>query len=287
MGRFIRILISTIVCISVLISPTSYSVSASLRPTMEVHFLDVGQADCIFIQTSNNKTMLIDAGDDHDGQRVKKFLERKGIEKIDILVATHPHHDHIGGMDTILASFDVQTILMPNLHYHTKYYKELMRMVEQKKPKKVLAKEGVNLSLDWGIRIDVLAPPLKSQYKYINDYSAVLKLTHGTNTFLFAADAGIASEKQMLRRYPTLNADVLKVAHHGANTGTTAAFIDRVDPEYAVISVGRQNDYDYPSKKVLKRLKEKQIKVYRTDQSGTAIAFSDGKKIQFTTLGKS
>ncbi|WP_349409541.1 ComEC/Rec2 family competence protein [Pseudalkalibacillus sp. SCS-8] len=252
------------------------------KTNLEMHVIDVGQADSIYIETSNGKHVLIDSGDEHDGHKVVSYLQKRGIHQIDYLIATHPHHDHIGSMEDIFKAFEIETVYMPDVKYHTTYYKKLMKSISKSGVERKEAKAGVKVKLARNISMEFIAPG-KQHYKSLNDYSAVVRLEHGKKRFLLMADAGITSENELLKRIDQEKVDVLKVAHHGANTGTGHALLKKTDPDYAIISVGRKNKYGYPSKDVLKRLKAHDIRVFRTDKLGTIITKSDGKSVRFFT----
>ncbi|MDN4075821.1 ComEC/Rec2 family competence protein [Fictibacillus terranigra] len=251
---------------------------------LKVHFLDVGQADCILIQMPNGKNMLVDAGDENDGPEIIRYLQSQGVVDIDVLVATHPHHDHIGSMDDVIQNFNVKKIYMPNLPYDTAYYHDLFKIINEKNIPVERAKAGTKFRFGFSVKVDMLGPG-SSYYKYINDYSAVLRITHGKNRFLLMADAGMESEKELLSSKKDLKANVLKVGHHGANTGTAMPFLKAVRAKTAIISVGNNNPYHYPSKEVLYRLERLDMTIYRTDQLGVITAISNGNKITFRTNG--
>lgn len=248
---------------------------------LKIHFLDVGQADCILVEAPNGQTMLIDGGDEHDAEEIITYLKREGITHIDIVVASHPHHDHIGSLDDVIRAFPVSVLYMPNLPYDTKYYHDLFRVINEKQIPVDRAKAGVRFKMGFSVKVEMLAPK-GSYYKHINDYSAVIKIQHGKRNFLLMADAGAEEEKEILSR-SGVKADVVKIGHHGANTGTTMEFLKRVKAKVAVISVGKNNPYQFPSKEVLYRLNNRKMTIYRTDQLGAIIATSNGKKIIFRT----
>lgn len=272
------ILFAAVLCIS------PRKTEAAWFEPMKVHFLDVGQADCILVQMPNGKNMLVDAGDENDGPEIIRFLQSQGVVDIDVLVATHPHHDHIGSMDDVIRNFNVKKIYMPNLPYDTAYYHDLFKIINEKHIPVDRAKAGVKFRFGFSVKVDMLAPS-SSYYKYINDYSAVLKVTHGNNKFLLMADAGVQSEEELLASKTDVRADVLKVGHHGANTGTKMPFLKAVKAKTAIISVGHNNPYNYPSKEVLYRLNRLGMVIYRTDQLGVITAISNGKKVTFRTNG--
>jgi competence protein ComEC len=248
---------------------------------LTIHFIDVGQADCILIEAPNGQTMLIDGGDENDAEKIISYLKKAGITQLDIVVASHPHHDHIGSLDDVIRAFPVSVLYMPNLPYDTKYYHDLFRVINEKQIPVDRAKAGVAFKMGFSVKVEMLAPK-GSYYRHINDYSAVIKIKHGKKIFLLMADAGAEEEKEILSR-GNVRADVIKLGHHGANTGTTMEFLKKAKAKTAVISVGRNNPYRFPSKEVLHRLNNRKMTVYRTDQLGSIIATSNGKKIIFRT----
>jgi competence protein ComEC len=253
---------------------------------LKVHFIDVGQADCILIQSPAGKNMLIDAGNNGDGKKVVTYLKSQGVEKVDVLIGTHPHKDHIGGMDKVVKSFDIGSIYMPKVSTNTQTFEDLLKAINEKQLKVTTAKAGLNINFDSGIEAEMLAPN-STDYEDLNNYSAVIKLTFGNTSFLFAGDAENISEDEMLAKGYNLKADVLKVGHHGSSTSTSLPFLEAVAPKYAVISVGKDNDYNHPNAGTLSRLSDFGVKVYRTDKSGTIIITSDGTSISVSKKASS
>ena len=276
--KYVAILFSWLLLLSLL----PHNVTANPNEA-EIHFIDVGQADCILV-THGDKSMLIDAGDNGDGDTVTKYIKKLGIEKLNYVVATHPHHDHIGGMDELLKAFEVGEIIMPNVSYPTGHYKTLNRLIKKNEISVLYAEKGKKIKLG-DINVQILSPQKRAEYEDFNDYSAVLRLRHKQNTFLLMGDAGVEVEKNMMSsmKKKHLASDVLKLGHHGADSATSELFLKTVSPEAAVISVGRNNRYDFPDDSVLQRLKSQNIPILRTDQIGTLIAKSDGKHIVFHT----
>ncbi|HHV98151.1 MAG TPA: MBL fold metallo-hydrolase [Clostridiaceae bacterium] len=260
--------------------------SVNPKGTLKVHFIDVGQADSILIQMPDNKSMLIDAGNNNDGDDVVSYIKSQGISKIDILVGTHPHEDHIGGMDTVIKSLDVGKVYMPKVSHNTKTFEDVLLAVKSKGLKVSTAQAGVVLDAGSSVKAEMLAPNGNS-YKSLNNYSAVIKITFGNTSFLFTGDAEKESEIEMLEKGYNLKSTVLKVGHHGSTTSTSSEFLKAVAPVYAVISSGAGNDYGHPHQEILSRLAQANIKIYRTDESGTIIASSDGSTVSFDKAASS
>lgn len=246
---------------------------------LKVHFIDVGQADCILIQAPN-KTMLIDAGNNADSNLILSYLKNLKINKIDVLVGTHPHEDHIGSLDSVIDSFDIGAVYMPKISTNTKTFEDVLLSIQKKGLKVTTAKAGVVLDLGEGVKAEMFAPN-SDKYEEINEYSAVIKLTYGETSFLFTGDAETISEKEMTAKKYNLKADVLKVGHHGSTSSTSPVFLKAVSPKYAVISVGKDNQYGHPDSIIINRLNTFGVQIYRTDESGTIIVTTDGKNIAF------
>ncbi len=243
---------------------------------LEVHYIDVGQGDSILIHLSG-KTMLIDAG--NNAASIITYIKTLNIDKIDAIVATHPHADHIGGMAEIINEFVVDKIYMPKVAHTSKTYENLLLTIKNKNLKVNTAKAGTTIDLGNKIKIEVMAPNSEN-YNNLNDYSAVVKIEYENVSFLFAGDAEAISEKEMVEKYGNkLKANVLKVGHHGSTTSTTLNFLNTVSPEYAIISVGENNSYGHPNQETLDKLKN--IDVFRTDKLGTIVAKTDGQTINF------
>lgn len=244
---------------------------------LEVHFIDVGQADSILIKTSDGHSMLIDAGNNADDELVYSYLKNEGVKILDVVVGTHPHEDHIGGLDTVINNFNVNKVYMPKASNTTKTYEDVLLAIKNKGLKVTNPVVGSTFSLG-DAKFTILAPN-SSNYNELNNYSIVLKMEYGSTSFLFTGDAEDISEEEMINKGYDLSVDLLKVAHHGSESSTTESFLKAVSPKYAVIMVGKDNSYGHPHKKVLTRLKNHNIEVYRTDESGTIIATTDGNSV--------
>ena len=246
--------------------------------TLEVHFLDVGQGDATLIRCGE-AAMLIDAGNNSWGDDVRDYLEYQGIGDLDYVIGTHPDADHIGGLDVVMEAFDCGTVIMPDYEKDTQTYTDVTDVMEEKGYELTLPQVGMVYEL--GEAAFTIVAPNGEYGDNANDYSVGILLEHGENRFLFTGDAEEDSEADMLDNGIDLSADVLKAAHHGSRTANTEAFLERVNPEYVVISCGEGNSYGHPHAEVLNRLREMGIKVFRTDEEGTVVATSDGAGITF------
>jgi len=246
-----------------------------------IHYLDLGQADSILLELPNNEIMLIDAGNNSDGQKLVNYLREQGIDTIDYLIGTHPHADHIGGLDDVIENFVIGRIYMPEVIHTTKTFEDVLLAVQRKGKKITPARTGVSIIDDPVLQIYFLSP-INNNYKDLNHYSAVVKVDFLDKSFLFTGDAEKINEEEMIEKYGVrLKSHILKVGHHGSNTSTSEEFIEKVVPDYAVISVGKDNSYGHPSALVIQRLQNHGVKIYRTDLQGTIIARSDGQQILF------
>ena len=250
-------------------------VSSLDNPYIEVHFLDVGQGDSIFIEINNSKTMLIDASTSSYGNFIIDYINSLGYDRIDYLIATHPHADHIGSMQDIVLEYDIGDIYMPKVSTNTKTYENLLTAIDDKNLTIKKAYKGVKIIDEDELDVSILSPT-KDEYDNLNNYSAVLKLTYKNVSYLFMGDSEEEVEENIS---DDVKADVIKIAHHGSNSSSSLEFLKKVSPTYAVISVGEDNSYNHPHKEVLDRLEEIGSTVYRTDLDGNIIISTDGNKI--------
>lgn len=249
---------------------------------LKIHFINVGHGDSILVQAPNGKNMLIDAGDNDKGREVVSYLRSQGVSKIDVLVGTHPHNDHIGGIDTVIYNLPVEKFYMPSKSSTLQAYEDVEKAAQSKSLTISSVYRGMKIDLDSSVDVQVLAP-CSYNYDDTNDYSIVLRLTYGNNSFLLTGDAGFKSEDEMVGSSYTLHSDVLKIGNHGSSYAASDYFLNSVNPKYAVLSVGRGNDYGYPSKETMERLKYRNIPLYRTDECGTIVCTSDGSNMVFNT----
>ena len=218
---------------------------------LEVHFIDVGQGDSTLIIQGEN-SMLIDAGTNESAEVVENYLKECGIEKLDYIVGTHPHEDHIGGLDEVIEKFDEDKILFPKVTSTTKTFENFVTAVKNKGKK--LTTPVVGEKYELGKATFEIIAPNSEKYDSLNNYSI--------NNI-------------------DITADVIKIGHHGSSTSTSSKFLEAVNPKYAVISLGKDNSYGHPHKEVLARLKLSEATIYRTDTSGSIVSKTDGNSIVF------
>lgn len=254
--------------------------SEKVSGELKVHFIDVGQADSILI-TQGESSMLIDAGNNGDGNLVKSYIAQQGITKLDYVVGTHVHEDHIGGLDYVINAFKIGKVYFPRDTSSTVTFRDFITAVKNKNLKLTAPKVGETFMLG-DAKCQIIAPN-SSEYEDANDYSIVIRVTYGEKSFIFTGDADNQSENEMVANGLNLKADVLKVGHHGSSYSTSIPFLNKVSPKYAVISVGEDNKYGHPSLSTMDTLKSRNIPVYRTDESGTIVATCDGHSIKFST----
>lgn len=250
---------------------------------LRVSFIDVGQGDSEFIELPNGETLLIDAGTNETGADVVNYIESLGYSSIDYVVGTHPHEDHIGGLDDVIRTFDVESVYMPKVTADTKTFEDVLDAVAEKGLSINTAKAGVSIVDVEDLSVKMLAPVL-DEYDNTNDYSAVIRIVYDDTSFIFMGDAEQYAESLITG---DVSADVLKVGHHGSSTSTGEEFLQRVSPSYAVISCGFDNSYGHPHIETMEKLGSLGIPVFRTDEMGTIVATSEGSEISFRTLGKS
>ena len=275
----IRIVLLIILCLLVVGCANPFvenddktSISTFSGDTLRVNYIDVGQGDSIFIQLPNKETMLIDAGEAYEVDNVINYLNNLGITKIDYAVGTHPHTDHIGGLEEVINTFDIGSIYMPRASSTSKTYEDLLTTISNKGLKIKTAKSGVVVLDDDNLKLEFIAPNSDS-YSELNNYSAVLKLTYLDNTFLFMGDAETLSEDEITY---DVDADVIKVGHHGSDSSSGIEFVKKVSPEYAIIMVGEGNSYNHPYQSIIDRYENVGAKVLRTDLDGNIVCDSDG-----------
>lgn len=243
---------------------------------LKVHYLDVGQGDSIFIELPNNVTMLIDAAESYQSENIINYLKNLNYQKIDYVIGTHPHTDHIGGLRDIINTFEIGKIYMPKVVSTTKTYENLLMAIKDKNLKINTAKAGTSIIDTDALKINILAPN-NSTYTELNNYSVVTKITYGTTKLLFMGDAEKLSENEIKEN---VTADVIKIGHHGSNTSSSIDFIKKVNAKYGIISVGLNNKYNLPKEETITNWENSGTKIYLTSTNGTITAISDGTNIK-------
>ncbi len=247
-----------------------------------VSYIDVGQGDATLI-AKGDFHMLIDAGDNQAGSTVVEYLKDQGVDKLDVLVGTHPDSDHIGGLDDVIENISVETVYMPEATKETKTYEEVENALSQAGLSAQMPQISTDYTYDENVVIRFLGP--QKEYDDANDNSIVVQMAYGKNRFLFMGDAEEEAETDIVNKQYDLTCDVLKVGHHGSYTATSDTLLQAADPVYAVISCGEGNSYGHPHAEVLSRLEEDDVQIYRTDTMGTVQAISDGSSVRLVTQG--
>lgn len=265
------------------------------QPVMTVTFLNVGQGDAIFVRTPSGRAVLIDAGPgeperggfDAGAKIIVPFLRGEGINRLDALVLTHPHEDHVGGAPSVVRNLDVRRVLDPGIAHPSGRYREVLELVEDRSIDYQRIRRGHIIDFHDGASMEVLNPPRKTTRAdddaAVNELSVVLLLKYRDVRLLLTGDAGKQAEGDMLSSCPELSAHVLKVGHHGSAQGTTTEWIAAVRPRIAVISVGYKNPFGHPNAKTVDRLEDSGAEVYRTDFRGGITVTTDGRRLSLAT----
>ena len=291
-NHLIAVVIAIVSCVAVLGAMNLFGVTAKQQHAqseslqigdgLTVHFIDVGQGDCILL-TCDGKTMLIDGGGSEQGDRVVRYLKANKVRQLDVVVATHPHRDHVGGLDTVVQNFPVKTLYTPVTESDNAYFQDLAAACKTANVTLTVPKADARFSLG-GAKVTVLGP--RGQYQKlenVNDMSIVLRVEYGEKSFLFMGDAEYDEETSLLDAKCIVDADVLKAGHHGSEDSTGSRLLHEATPDYCVISCGAGNDYGHPHEATLSRLRDAGAEVYRTDEQGTVVCITDGKDLRFAT----
>ena len=267
--------------------PTSPSPTLPTSGELKVYIIDVGQGESILISTEE-RSMLIDAGENDKGDEVLDFIHDLGLEQLDYVLATHPDSDHIGGMDTVLENIDVTEGVffgeMPDkLIPTTKTYEDVLDVIEEKDIPLFTALAGDTIDLGSGAVLTVLGPVDPQAADNKNDTSVVTRLDFGESSFLFNGDQEEDMEQQLLQSGADLDCDMMTMGHHGSSTSSSQQYLDAVTPEYASISCGRGNQYGHPHDETIEKLEAMGVEYYRTDVNGNITFTSDGEDISVRT----
>ena len=241
-----------------------------------IDFIDVGQADSILVR-NQDKVMIIDAGTNEAGETVVNYLKNLGITKIDYLIGTHPHEDHIGGLDDVINNFDIGQIYMPKIETTTKTFEDVLDAIENKNLTITAPNKGDKIELGQAVGEFMTEPILDKDN--LNVSSLVLRLEFGNTSYLFMGDAEEENEETI--HWP--KTDVLKVGHHGSSTSSSESFLEQVQPKYAIIMAGKDNSYGLPKQETIDKLNNIGCEIYRTDEDGTIQMTSDGNTIEIKT----
>lgn len=250
-----------------------------VKDDLEIHFIDVGQGDSTLL-ISKGETVLIDGGERHASSKVVSYLEKMNIEKIDYIVATHPHSDHISGLIGVMNKFEVKNVIRNEEEVSSKIYDSFVNAYTSKNINVIIPKVGDKFT--FGESEFVIIGPTAYNFD-TNNNSISIKVNHGKNSAVFTGDGEKLEESTLMYTGEDIGAKILHIGHHGSRKASSTEFLKEVNPEYGIISVGKDNMYGHPHKETLKRLEKEDIKVIRTDISGDILLISDGEDILAST----
>lgn len=291
----LRIFLFFVSVVAVFNTEIFYAQQEQSSKNLYVYFLDVGQGDGAFIRTPNGKNILIDAGqcamgdDEFDAglEIVLPFLTKKNIKKIDYVIASHAHADHIGGLLSVMQKIPVGVVYDSGFPYSSPVYEKFLQIIKLKKISYKIVQQGDTLNWDTDLTVKVLSPRRNRLFEDPNNNSLVLKITYKDISFLFTGDAEALAEDEMVANYKKseLSSVILKVPHHGSKTSSTEDFLDAVNPEIAVISCGRYNRFRHPHSDTVRKYNDYRIELHRTDKEGTVFVSTDGETYTIKSLG--
>jgi len=250
--------------------PQTTQPAENVEGQLIVHMIDVGQADC-FLLVQDDTTAIVDCGTRSTGKDAVKYLNELGITQIDYVIGTHPHDDHMGGMYDVITNFEIGKIIIPDSRdgdITANWYLKLMNELQTGEYEVHYAEEGDLFNLEDAI-MKVLSA--ETDVSNTNNYSIVLKVSFGQMDMIMTGDAETEIEEKILKSGVDIDAEILKLGHHGSDTSNSEEFLDAISPEYGLISCGLGNKYEHPIKEIMERLEERDIEVYRTDESGSVV----------------
>lgn len=271
--QFAKSSIIFIILFFVVISVDETHVESKPIQEMKVHFIDVGQGDSILIQTTNGKNILIDGGPPKAGKAVVKFLKHHNVKKINLLIATHPDIDHIGGLPAVMKEFDVARVIDSGKLHTTRTYARYIRQIRKQEIPVEIAQLNQQIYIDPNVNIKILNT--YGQHKNNNQSSIVLKVTYNEVDFLLMGDSEHQQERQLMKQH-NLQSEIFKVGHHGSKTGTILPFVQSVKPKVAIITYGKDNDYGHPVHRVIRNLQKVNTNIYSTAVFGNITILTDG-----------
>lgn len=240
---------------------------------VEVHFIDVGQGDSIYIKTPS-QDILIDGGE--RGDTVVDYLRSQDVDDLELVIGTHPHSDHIGGLINVFEEIPVKEVMDPGVVHTSKTFEDYLTLIDEKNMIFTVVRAGTKRVYDDGVVIEILSP-VNPDSDNLNDASIVARLTFGDIAFLFTGDAETPSENEMLIAGAPLKSTILKAGHHGSSTSTGDDFLEAVSPEAVVIMCGYDNSYGHPHREILEKLDVADVEVYRTDLQGSIVFVTNGR----------
>lgn len=278
MKRFTALILMLLLLLTACTPPQTAEPAEDSIGYLSVHFIDVGQADCILLITDEG-SVLIDGGNVDTGTYVLQYLERYGVDKLDLMINTHPHGDHLGGLPPVLAYVPTETVWTTTMHYNSSLFDRFLINADKQDADVIVPETGSVYTLG-ALKLTVLGPRGKN-YEDLNDTSIVVMAEFGEHRFLFTGDMETFAEYELLDAELDLKADVLKVGHHGSYSSTCYQFLREVDPDFGVISCGRNNEYGHPHDAPMSRLDDADVALFRTDLMGNVIATSNGEDLAF------
>ena len=291
-NHLIAIVIAIVSCIAVLGVMNFLGLTAKQQHAQEealqigdgltVHFIDVGQGDSILL-TCGGKAMLIDGGGERAGDTVVRYLQKQNVQRLDVLVSTHPHRDHVGGLAAVVRNYPIGTVYSPVTESDNPYFQAFENACADAKLKLTVPKADKSFSLGEA-KVTVLGPRGDAAaQENSNNISIVLRVDYNDRSFLFLGDAEYDEETAILDAKCIVDVDVIKAGHHGSEDSTGSRLLTEATPEFCVISCGKGNDYGHPHDNLLSRLRDADVTVYRTDEQGSVVCITDGKAIRFVT----